>query len=259
MGPDAPNASVGEGARTRTPNVKTPDTTCPSPESACQRTVYGPLGSCGKEPSRTRPVLRTRVTPTLPVEEYRWIDPGTALTYWSKRRERVGGDERKRSRNPGDACSSVACASACPGNRRAVPAATRIRSFLTGVGFPPRKAAPETTNAIVIPRRHQSLRTLPRTSASSVAPPSISTCAQTPCASMCSVELVKKTITGHRSTPSANAMPGHRYARQARCRQTSGPTTASASRQRPRIRKPVANSQWTCSAGGCTILLEVLQ
>src|SRR6266540_6039119 len=122
-----------------------------------------------------------------------------------------------------------------------------------------RKAAPETTNAIVIPRRHQSLRTLPRTSASSVAPPSISTCAQTPCASMCSVELVKKTITGHRSTPSANAMPGHRYPRQARCRQTSVPTTASPSRQRPRIRKPVANSQWTCSAGGCTRLLEVFE
>src|SRR5262245_7032090 len=41
-------------------------------------------------------------------------------------------------------------------------------------------------------------------------------------------------------------------------RQTSVPTTASATRQRPRMRKPVANSQWTCSAGGC-MFLEVLE
>src|SRR5439155_12759755 len=39
----------------------------------------------------------------------------------------------------------------------------------------------------------------------------------------------------------------------------SVPTTASASRHRPRIRKPVAKSQWTCSAGGCMVSLEVLQ
>ena len=71
--------------------------------------------------------------------------------------------------------------------------------------------------------------------------------------------MVKKTITGHMNRPSVNASPGHRYARHARRRQTSVPTTASASRQRPRIRKPVPNSQCTCSAGGCIRLLQVLE
>src|SRR5262249_5122897 len=40
---------------------------------------------------------------------------------------------------------------------------------------------------------------------------------------------------------------------------TSVPTIASPSRQRPRIRNPVANSQWTCSAGGCIAVFQVLQ
>ena len=45
VGPPAPNASVGGGACTRTPNVQTPETTWPSAESTCQRTVYAPRGS----------------------------------------------------------------------------------------------------------------------------------------------------------------------------------------------------------------------
>src|ERR1043165_6931054 len=61
------------------------------------------------------------------------------------------------------------------------------------------------------------------------------------------------------STPRANASPGHRYARHARRRQTSVPTTASASRSMPSSRIPVANSQWTCSEGGSIVPLEALQ
>src|SRR5436189_3739869 len=60
-------------------------------------------------------------------------------------------------------------------------------------------------------------------------------------------------------TPSEKARPGQRYARHARRRQTSVPTTASASRQRPSSSTPVANSQWTCSDGGCIVLLEVFE
>src|SRR6266568_601952 len=71
------------------------------------------------------------------------------------------------------------------------------------------------------------------------------------------VEFVKNVITGHIITPMKKRTPGQRYARQARRRHTSVPTIASPSRQRPRIRKPVANSQWTCSAGGCIALLQV--
>src|SRR5437773_1839069 len=66
-------------------------------------------------------------------------------------------------------------------------------------------------------------------------------------------------MTGHIRTPSANASPGQRYARQARRRQTSVPTSASPRRQSPRRRNPVANSQWTCSLGGCMFPLQVLQ
>jgi hypothetical protein len=39
VGPPAPNASEADGAFWRTPNVKTPETTWPSAEIACQRTV----------------------------------------------------------------------------------------------------------------------------------------------------------------------------------------------------------------------------
>ena len=72
---------------------------------------------------------------------------------------------------------------------------------------------------------------------------------------MCSVELVKKTMTGHIARPIANIVEGQRYARQRRFRQTSRPTIASATRKRPSARKPVANSQWTCSGGGIALLL----
>src|SRR5919204_312755 len=74
------------------------------------------------------------------------------------------------------------------------------------------------------------------------------------------VELVKNTITGHMRTPIRKANDGQRYARQGRRRQTSSPTTASASSSRPMIRKPVANHQWTNSARGSILrLLQVLE
>src|SRR6266849_4070138 len=66
-------------------------------------------------------------------------------------------------------------------------------------------------------------------------------------------------MTGHIKTPSANASPGQRYARHALRRHTSVPMIASPSRQSPSRRKPVANSQWTCSLGGCMFLLQVLE
>src|SRR6266545_2729617 len=65
------------------------------------------------------------------------------------------------------------------------------------------------------------------------------------------VEFVKNVITGHIRTPIRNANDGQRYARHARRRQTSSPTIASANRKSDSSRKPVANIQWTCSAGGC--------
>src|SRR5439155_3460554 len=46
--------------------------------------------------------------------------------------------------------------------------------------------------------------------------------------------------------------------RQRRRRQTSSPTITSASRIRPSVRKPIANSQCTISLGGSTVLLYVL-
>src|SRR6059058_6329551 len=74
------------------------------------------------------------------------------------------------------------------------------------------------------------------------------------------VEFVKKTITGHISRPIPNRNDGHRYARQARRRQTSSPTIASASSRMPRIRNPVANHQWTNSdLGSIPRLFEVGQ
>src|SRR3954453_12770403 len=76
---------------------------------------------------------------------------------------------------------------------------------------------------------------------------------------MCMAGFVEKAITGHISTPSVKARPGQRYARHARRRQTSVPTTTSASRHRPSSRNPVANSQWTCSAGGSTSLLQIFE
>src|SRR5947208_278990 len=150
---------------------------------------------------------------------------GSGLTRWSNRSHNRVGAICTRCRIDGPACSSAACA-----------------------------------NAGTVASRHHGLTSLPRTSASSVAPANISTSAQAPCASMWMVEFVKNVITGHNMTPMKNSVPGHRYARQARFRQTSTPTIASASRQRLRITNPVPKSQWTCSAGGCiACLLEVLE
>ena len=69
---------------------------------------------------------------------------------------------------------------------------------------------PETRSASAVVNRHQGLVSLPRTSASSVAPASINTSAQVPCASMWMVELVKKVITGHISTPITKNTDGQR-------------------------------------------------
>src|SRR4051812_45107119 len=70
-------------------------------------------------------------------------------------------------------------------------------------------------------------------------------------------ELVKNAITGHRNTPRAKVSPGHRYFRQPRMCQTSRPARASASRHNPTKRMQTAKSQWTISAGGCTVPLQV--
>src|SRR4051794_32302974 len=70
-------------------------------------------------------------------------------------------------------------------------------------------------------------------------------------------EFVKNAITGHSSTPIPNATPGHRYLRHGRIRQTSWPTIASASRQRPTKRIPAAKPQWTISARGCIVRLQI--
>src|SRR4051794_40837807 len=85
----------------------------------------------------------------------------------------------------------------------------------------------------------------------------MSASAHDPWAYMWMAEFVKNAITGQSSTPSANARPGHRYLRHLRCCHTSRPTIASDSRHRPTKRIPIANSQWTISARGCTVPLQV--
>src|SRR6478735_6848565 len=119
------------------------------------------------------------------------------------------------------------------------------------------KATPETASASGRQSRQARACSFPRTRPSSAAPASIIVWAQAPWATMWIVELVKRTITGHISTPRPKSRLGQRYARQARRLQTSSPTTARASRQSASSRNPVANSQWTCSAGGC-IVFQVL-
>src|SRR5206468_7347407 len=71
VGPEAPYASVGGGAATPTPNVQTPETTWPSDESACQRTVYAPLGNALSVVVITCGSALERVTPetTVPSAE----------------------------------------------------------------------------------------------------------------------------------------------------------------------------------------------
>src|SRR3954452_20259904 len=85
VGPEAPYASVGGGAATPTPNVQTPETTCPSDESACQRTVYAPFGNvfsvvtivCGSVA-----LLVVRET-AVPFAERTVIEFENAFTVWS--------------------------------------------------------------------------------------------------------------------------------------------------------------------------------
>src|SRR5215470_14490112 len=123
-----------------------------------------------------------------------------------------------------------------------------------------RKAAPETTKASGIVRRQYRLLSLPFARPRCAPPASIITCAHDPWASMWIVELVKNTITGHIRTPIRNANDGHRYGRHRRLPHACSPTTASASRSRPMIRKPVANHQWTNSAFGSILhLFEILE
>src|SRR5438270_517205 len=118
-------------------------------------------------------------------------------------------------------------------------------------------AIPVTANASGHVSRHHLDLSRPCTRPSSAPPASISTSAHEPCAYMWIDELVKNAITGQSRTPIPNAIPGHRYLRHGRIRQTSCPTIASASRQSPTRRIPAANPQWTISACGSIVLLEV--
>src|SRR6476661_1054830 len=118
-------------------------------------------------------------------------------------------------------------------------------------------AVPVTAKASGHVRRQSGDVRRPCTRPSSAPPASITTSAQEPCAYMWIDEFVKNAITGHSRTPRANATPGQRYFRHGLLRQTSCPTIASASRQSPTNRIPVANSQWTISACGSIVLLQV--
>src|SRR4051812_1270649 len=91
VGPDAPYASVGGGAAMSTPNVHTPETTWPSDDTACQRTVYTPRGSertrveitCGSPPFFVTPDT------TVPDADWTTIEFGSAFTPWSNRTHTV--------------------------------------------------------------------------------------------------------------------------------------------------------------------------
>jgi hypothetical protein len=69
---------------------------------------------------------------------------------------------------------------------------------------------PETKNASAIVSSQRGSVSFPRASPSAAAPASISACAHAPCASICSVEFVKNTITGHIHSPIRKAVPGQR-------------------------------------------------
>src|SRR4051812_27148315 len=118
-------------------------------------------------------------------------------------------------------------------------------------------ASPVTANASGHVSRHRRDFSRPCTSPSSAPPASISTSAHEPCAYMWIAELVKNAITGHSNSPSANEMPGHRYLRHRRFCHTSRPTIASQRRHSPTKRIPTPKSQWTISAGGCTVRPQV--
>src|SRR4051794_3749985 len=118
-------------------------------------------------------------------------------------------------------------------------------------------ASPVTANASGHVSRHRGERSRPCTSPSSAPPASINTSAHEPCAYMWIEEFVKNAITGQSRTPMPNAMPGQRYLRHGRMRQTSWPTIASQRRQRPTRRIPAAKAQWTISAWGSIVRLQV--
>src|SRR5436190_2923584 len=118
-------------------------------------------------------------------------------------------------------------------------------------------AVPVTAKASGHVSRHSGDSSRPCTRPSSAPPASISTSAHEPCAYMWIDEFVKNAMTGHRRTPIANATPGQRYFRHGRARQTSCPTITSQRRHSPTNRIPVAKSQWTISACGCIVLLQV--
>src|SRR5882757_4648383 len=120
-------------------------------------------------------------------------------------------------------------------------------------------AIPVTANASGHVSRKSGDLSRPCTSPSSAPPASISTSAQEPCAYMWIDEFVKNAITGQSRTPIPNAIPGQRYLRHGRICQTSCPTIASLSRHSPTSRIPAAKAQWTISAWGSMVRLQVRQ
>src|SRR2546425_8705815 len=121
VGPDAPYASVGGGAAMRTPNVHTPETTCPSDDSACQRTVYAPRASDLAGTTIRRGAVASCVVPdsTSPVALSRTIEFGNAFTPWSKRIHTDWGARSSRCLYEGQVAKTLACAKAFPGTTSA--------------------------------------------------------------------------------------------------------------------------------------------
>src|SRR3954454_13484102 len=112
VGPDAPYASVGGGAATPTPNVHTPETTRPSDDTACQRTVYAPRGADRTRVDITCGSPSFLVTPDTisPDADCTTIEFGSAFTPWSKRTQTVRGARSTRSRYDGCVARTLACA-----------------------------------------------------------------------------------------------------------------------------------------------------
>ena len=94
VGPCAPTASVTGSAGTPTPNVYTPETMCPSFESACQRTVYGPFGRRGSVATISRCDGTARGLPAtfFPCSVNTWTAFGNASTVWSNCSTTCRGD-----------------------------------------------------------------------------------------------------------------------------------------------------------------------
>ncbi len=84
--PDEPTASVGDGASTPTPKVKTPLPTCPSAEISCQRTVYASPRASPRTGARITVLSADWVTLpecTRPSAASTTIESGVAVTAWS--------------------------------------------------------------------------------------------------------------------------------------------------------------------------------